>query len=80
VVRLPTSIDQDAKRVGIVSGIGWRKLPASLDTSPVLKKKEGDYRDVTTLLKSIGWRGHILNCELIYRREVMGIQEANNVG
>jgi len=33
VVRLPTSIDQDAKRVGIVSGMGWRKLPASLANS-----------------------------------------------
>jgi len=36
-----------------MSGIGWRKLPASLDTSPVLKKKEGDYRDATTFLELI---------------------------
>jgi hypothetical protein len=47
------STDQDAKRVGIVSGIGWRKLPASLDAPLVLKKKEGDYRDATTFLKLI---------------------------
>ena len=46
MARLPASINRDAKRVGIVSGTGWKKLPPSEShggSFPGITHQELDY-------------------------------------